>query len=117
MSTDTSTIPLKQRLAARGLDGLTLLVLPAVLFLLALFIYPFFYGLFLSFERIVMTGTARPSPARRMVLSHALAGVAVDVGRCADHRDQSALSATLARLMRVGRRSLTEIWDGADMAG
>jgi putative spermidine/putrescine transport system permease protein len=50
VSTDTSTIPLKQRLAARGLDGLTLLVLPAVLFLLALFIYPFFYGLFLSFE-------------------------------------------------------------------
>ncbi|MFC5419701.1 MAG: ABC transporter permease [Stutzerimonas stutzeri] len=43
-------IPLKQRLAARGLDGLTLLVLPAVIFLLALFIYPFFYGLFLSFN-------------------------------------------------------------------
>jgi putative spermidine/putrescine transport system permease protein len=42
-------IPLKQRLAARGLDGLTLLVLPAVFFLLALFIYPFLYGLFLSF--------------------------------------------------------------------
>lgn len=50
MSTDTSSIPLKQRLAARGLDGLTLLVVPAILFLLALFIYPFFYGLFLSFE-------------------------------------------------------------------
>ncbi|CAM5770096.1 ABC transporter permease [Bosea minatitlanensis] len=49
MSTDVS-IPLKQRLAARGLDGLTLLVVPAVLFLLALFIYPFLYGLFLSFE-------------------------------------------------------------------
>ena len=30
MSTDTSTIPLKQRLAARGLDGLTLLVLPVL---------------------------------------------------------------------------------------
>ena len=43
-------IPLKQRLAARGLDGLTLLVLPALLFLLALFIYPFLYGLVLSFE-------------------------------------------------------------------
>lgn len=43
-------IPLGQRLAARGLDGLTLLVLPAVLFLLLLFIYPFFYGLFLSFN-------------------------------------------------------------------
>ncbi|WP_353186810.1 ABC transporter permease [Bosea sp. (in: a-proteobacteria)] len=49
MSADVS-IPLKQRLAARGLDGLTLLVVPAVLFLLALFIYPFLYGLFLSFE-------------------------------------------------------------------
>jgi putative spermidine/putrescine transport system permease protein len=46
---DTS-IPLKQRLAARGLDGLTLLVVPAVLFLLALFVYPFLYGLVLSFE-------------------------------------------------------------------
>ncbi|MBN9450576.1 MAG: sugar ABC transporter permease [Bosea sp.] len=43
-------MPLKQRLAARGLDGLTLLVLPAILFLLALFIYPFLYGLVLSFE-------------------------------------------------------------------
>lgn len=45
----TAEIPFKQRLAARGLDGLTLLVLPAVFFLLALFIYPFLYGLFLSF--------------------------------------------------------------------
>ncbi|WP_291652050.1 sugar ABC transporter permease [Bosea sp. (in: a-proteobacteria)] len=50
MSTETPSIPLKQRLAARGLDGLTLLVLPAILFLLALFIYPFLYGLVLSFE-------------------------------------------------------------------
>ncbi|WP_248307813.1 sugar ABC transporter permease [Bosea sp. AS-1] len=50
MSTDASSIPLKQRLAARGLDGLTLLVVPAVLFVLLLFIYPFLYGLFLSFE-------------------------------------------------------------------
>lgn len=44
-----SSIPLGQRLAARGLDALTLLVAPAVLFLIALFVYPFFYGLFLSF--------------------------------------------------------------------
>lgn len=50
MSTDASSIPLKQRLAARGLDGLTLLVVPAILFVLLLFIYPFLYGLFLSFE-------------------------------------------------------------------
>ena len=50
MSPDISSIPLKQRLAARGFDGLTLLVVPAILFLLALFIYPFLYGLVLSFE-------------------------------------------------------------------
>jgi putative spermidine/putrescine transport system permease protein len=37
-------------LRARGLDGVTLLVLPAVLFVLALFVYPFLYGLFLSFR-------------------------------------------------------------------
>jgi putative spermidine/putrescine transport system permease protein len=40
---------LRQRLAARGLDSLTLLVLPAALFIIALFIYPFLYGLALSF--------------------------------------------------------------------
>jgi putative spermidine/putrescine transport system permease protein len=41
--------PLRRRLRERGLDGVTLLVLPGVLFVLALFIYPFLYGLFLSF--------------------------------------------------------------------
>jgi putative spermidine/putrescine transport system permease protein len=40
---------LRRRLRERGLDGVTLLALPGVLFVLALFIYPFFYGLFLSF--------------------------------------------------------------------
>jgi len=43
------SIPLSQRLAARGLDRLTLMVVPAIFFSLALFIYPFLYGLFLSF--------------------------------------------------------------------
>ena len=41
--------PLRQWLATRGFDGVTLLVLPAALFLLALFVYPFLYGLSLSF--------------------------------------------------------------------
>lgn len=36
---------LRKRLAARGLDGTTLLVLPGVVFTLALFVYPFLYGL------------------------------------------------------------------------
>lgn len=40
---------LRQRLAVNGIDGTTMLVLPAVIFLLAVFIYPFIYGLMLSF--------------------------------------------------------------------
>jgi putative spermidine/putrescine transport system permease protein len=35
---------LRNRLAVRGLDGTTLLVLPGLLFMVALFVYPFFYG-------------------------------------------------------------------------
>jgi len=46
----TGTVPLSQRLAARGIDGLTLLVIPAALFLILTFVYPFLYGLLLSFE-------------------------------------------------------------------
>jgi putative spermidine/putrescine transport system permease protein len=44
------SVRLRVRLAQRGLDGVTLLVLPAVFFVLALFIYPFGYGLVLSFQ-------------------------------------------------------------------
>jgi putative spermidine/putrescine transport system permease protein len=42
-------VPWRLRLARRGIDGVTLLVVPSVLFVLALFIYPFLYGLALSF--------------------------------------------------------------------
>lgn len=38
----------RQKLAARGLDGVTLLSLPAALLIMLLFIYPFAYGLYLS---------------------------------------------------------------------
>ena len=41
--------PLRVRLSSRDLDGVTLLALPAILFVLALFIYPFVHGLVLSF--------------------------------------------------------------------
>lgn len=40
-----------------------------------------------------------------------LAGVAVDVGSCAERQDRTALAATSARLGRTGNRSLTEIWE------
>jgi putative spermidine/putrescine transport system permease protein len=43
-------IPLRVRLALYDLDGVTLLVLPAVLFVIALFVYPFVYGFVLSFQ-------------------------------------------------------------------
>lgn len=43
-----------------------------------------------------------------------LAGVAVDVMACAERRDETSLAATLARLMRIGNRSLTEIWDAGE---
>jgi putative spermidine/putrescine transport system permease protein len=42
--------PLRMRLALRDIDGVTLLAVPAVLFVLALFIYPFAYGFVLSFK-------------------------------------------------------------------
>ena len=46
----SAQLSLRRRMKERGLDGVTLLVIPGVLFVLALFIYPFLYGLFLSFR-------------------------------------------------------------------
>ncbi|HEX6118507.1 MAG TPA: sugar ABC transporter permease [Dongiaceae bacterium] len=43
-------VPLRIRLANRGIDGVTLLVVPAVLGVVLLFVYPFLYGLVLSFQ-------------------------------------------------------------------
>jgi len=41
---------LRQRLAAKGFDAVTLLVVPAAIFSLLLFVYPFAFGFILSFE-------------------------------------------------------------------
>jgi putative spermidine/putrescine transport system permease protein len=41
---------LRLRLAAKGLDAVTLLVIPAALVIVGLFVYPFIYGFVLSFE-------------------------------------------------------------------
>ena len=40
---------MRRRLAERGLDAVTLLVVPAALLVVLLFVYPFLYGLALSF--------------------------------------------------------------------
>ena len=45
-----------------------------------------------------------------------LADVARDVCHCADEMDPVALGATMARLMRVGDRSLTAVWDLQDLS-
>jgi hypothetical protein len=45
-----------------------------------------------------------------------LAGVAMDLGSTAERGDHAALAAIHARLMRVGNRSLTAIWDRTALA-
>jgi putative spermidine/putrescine transport system permease protein len=48
--TSLERMPLRVRLALYDLDGVTLLALPAVLFVIGLFVYPFVYGFVLSFR-------------------------------------------------------------------
>ncbi|RJL03987.1 hypothetical protein D3P06_09870 [Paracoccus aestuarii] len=45
-----------------------------------------------------------------------LAGVAMDLGSIAERGDMAALAAIRARLLRVGNRSLTAIWDRTALA-
>lgn len=44
----------------------------------------------------------------------ALSQVAGDVTRCIDQGDATATASTLSRLIRVGERSLTAVWDIQD---
>jgi len=45
-----------------------------------------------------------------------LARVATDVCLCAERGDGAALGATMARLVRIGDRSLTAVWDLQDLS-
>ena len=49
MSAATLQPSLRDRLANRGVDTVTLMAAPALVFMLALFVYPFAYGVWLSF--------------------------------------------------------------------
>jgi putative spermidine/putrescine transport system permease protein len=51
-------LTLRQKFAMRGIDGVTLLTLPATLLIVLLFVYPFIYGLILSFQPKVGTWMA-----------------------------------------------------------
>ncbi len=46
---------------------------------------------------------------------YSLAQVARDVADCAEIRDAVGLAATMNRLVRIGDRSLTAIWDSQDI--
>lgn len=46
----------------------------------------------------------------------ALARVADDVGQALRSGDQSAVAATLYRLIRIGEKSLTAVWDQRDLS-
>lgn len=59
----------------------------------------------------VVAGADRLSRLAWQVGLVTLAGVAIDVGSCAERRDAGALAATVARLRRIGNQSLTQIWD------
>ncbi|MEU1514908.1 ABC transporter permease subunit [Streptomyces sp. NPDC005811] len=50
--TDTSGHPLRHRLAERGVDWSLLLLLPAVAVIAGLFLYPFVYGVMISFQPV-----------------------------------------------------------------
>ena len=45
-----------------------------------------------------------------------LARVAKHVKHCIDVEDETALAAVLARLIRIGERSLTEVWELQDLS-
>lgn len=47
---------------------------------------------------------------------HLLSRVALDVTRAIDGNDTIATAATLARLLRIGERSLSAIWDLQDLS-
>ena len=50
MTVPTAMPPIRRASRARGIDGLTLLALPAAAFLILLFVYPFLYGLWISLQ-------------------------------------------------------------------
>lgn len=47
---------------------------------------------------------------------HMLSRVATDVTMAIDDNNTVAIASTLARLLRIGERSLTAIWDSQDLS-
>lgn len=64
---------------------------------------------------VVTRGAAEMADLAGQVGMVLLAQVARDLAACAARRDRISQSAVLARLLRIGERSLTAVWDLQDM--
>lgn len=64
---------------------------------------------------VVMRGAAEMADLSLQVGMVLLAKVARDLEACAARRDRVSQAAVLARLLRIGERSLTAVWDLQDM--
>ena len=74
------TVSWRKRLAARGLDGMTLLLLPGLVLILILFIYPLLFGIYDSLKPKaggVVTGRLRVNPG---VMLRAVQGADASLG-------------------------------------
>ncbi len=73
-------------------------------------------------QRLAVCRDLAPMPGRARMLARvagdlgmdSLARVALDAEVCAGRGDLAALAAVLARLVRIGDRSLTAVWDLQD---
>ncbi|MFD1156466.1 hypothetical protein [Roseovarius aestuarii] len=69
----------------------------------------------MRFEDMRKSARSLVAIAEQIGMAH-LAQVATDVTICIDAGEAIALSATMARLLRIGERSLTEIWELQDLS-
>ncbi|MDF2141424.1 hypothetical protein [Paenirhodobacter sp. CAU 1674] len=68
-------------------------------------------------EQVILRGLDELGRLARQVGMRVLSQVARDLADCVTREDAVAQAAVLARLVRIGDRSLTAVWDLQDMRG
>ncbi len=68
-------------------------------------------------EQVILRGLDELGRLARQVGMRVLSQVARDLADCVTREDTVAQAAVLARLVRIGDRSLTAVWDLQDMRG
>jgi len=68
-------------------------------------------------EQVILRGLDELGRLARQVGMRVLSQVARDLADCVTRKDAVAQAAVLARLVRIGDRSLTAVWDLQDMRG